>query len=59
MYFIPASLAILTHSRASNLTGLNFGANFSYSARGMLAQSMIHSPIRFERWPLYSPAGTA
>ena len=59
MYFIPASLAIRTHSAASNLAGLNCGASVSYSARGMFAHDMIHSPISFDRLPSHSPAGTA
>ena len=59
MYFMPASFAAPTILAASNFTGLNWGANFSYSARGMFAHDMIHSPMSLERCPLYSPAGTA
>ncbi len=59
MYFMPAALAMRTHSAASKAVGLNCGANFSYSARGMFAHDMIHSPISFPRLPWYSPAGTA
>jgi hypothetical protein len=59
MYFIPASFAIRTHSAALNLTGSKRVANFSYSARGMFAHDMIHSPISVDRLPWYSPAGTA
>jgi hypothetical protein len=29
MYFMPASFAMRTHSRALNRTGLNWAANFS------------------------------
>src|SRR5436190_1283293 len=44
-YFMPASLASCTHSSALNLTGLNCLARSSYSAIGIRARFMIHSPM--------------
>ena len=43
MYFMPASLASRTQASASNLTGLNWSANLSYSSIGILALVRIHS----------------
>ena len=59
MYFMPASSAIWTHSSALNFTGLNCVASCSYSATGILARFMIHSPMPGMGWPFHSPAGMA
>src|SRR3954454_19281602 len=44
-YFIPAALASLTHSSASNFTGLNRGGSFSYSEIGILSLFITHTPL--------------
>src|SRR3954471_17979785 len=59
MYFMPASLASVTHSSALYLTGLKREASVSYSRTGMRERNMIHSPRPTERWPFHSPAGIA
>ena len=59
MYFMPASCASLTHSSASNFTGLNCFASASYSRTGILARFMIHSPMPGTGFPFHSPAGIA
>ena len=43
MYFIPAALASLTHSSASNLTGLNRGGSFCVLADRQLV--VVHDPL--------------
>ena len=58
-YFTPASAAVWAHCSASNLVGLNLAASFTYSSRGTLARSMIHSPIPPIGLPFHSPAGIA
>jgi hypothetical protein len=59
MYFAPALLATATHSSALNFTGLNCFASCSYSATGIIARFMIHSPIPAIGLPFHSPAGIA
>src|SRR6266700_2658562 len=58
MYFMPASLAMRTHSSASNRVGLKRCTYSSYSGIGMCARLMIHSPMPATRSPLCVPAGT-
>ena len=43
MYFMPASLAVRTHSSALNFTGLNSLAYSRYSATGILPR--VHDPL--------------
>jgi hypothetical protein len=57
MYFIPASLAMRTHSSASNWVGLNCRASGAYSSPGIFARSWIHSPRPVTRSPFHVPAG--
>jgi len=42
---------------AESWWGLNFGARALYSATGMEAWFMIHSPTPGMRWPFQVPAG--
>ena len=46
MYFMPACCARSAQASGSYFTGLNSLANLRYSATGILAVCMIHSPIR-------------
>src|SRR5215469_635175 len=56
MYFMPASLAMRTHSSGSYFVGLNRLANCAYCARDIPVWSMNHSER--SRRPCHSPAGT-
>ncbi len=59
MYLIPASFASCTQASGSNFTGFHCFASCSYSATGILARFMIHSPMPGIRLPFHSPAGMA
>jgi hypothetical protein len=59
MYFMPASLASLTHSSALNFTGLKRPASRSYSLTGTVDRNITHSPRPSDRLPFHSPAGRA
>ena len=59
MYFCPASLAMRPIARHRISTGLNCFASCSYSATGIFARFMIHSPMPGICLPFHSPAGIA
>ncbi len=59
MYFMPASCAICTQASGSNFTGFHCFASCSYSATGIRARFMIHSPMPGTYRPFHSPAGMA